>query len=165
MIFAFKIQQKAPNDFLSNVEPLWESIQRKLATAIPTSDDDNEWFDEYSMYIYHSNDNGNLSPQKQQEAQTQTETDLDSRKPELIKNANDFSRYFEHCTMNGENKNIPTRVPMMIKVEPFFFFLCKDIQNKINKNTIHNNKKQQKHSTVAYRKYAGMMNTNISTIR
>ena len=117
--FILRTQQETQKDFLSNVIPLWKSIQQKLAIIIPTSDDDNEWFDEYSINIY--NGNANLSSQKTPE----TERDSDSRQIELIKNANDLCRYFEHCKMCDEKKNIPTRVPLVIKVE--LFLLCKDI--------------------------------------
>ena len=126
-IFTFKTQQTTQKDFLSNAIPLWESIQKKLAIAIPTLDDDNEWFDEYSINIHH--ENANLSSQKT------PETELDCRRIQLIKNANDFSRYFERCTM---------RVLLIIKVESLFRARIYRIkQTKISKlkNKIYNNNK------------------------
>ena len=121
---AFTIQPETQNDFLSriNVTALWEAIQNKLASAIPS-------LDEYSINIDNENAGSSREVQKTQE----TETKLDGCKIGLIKDANDFTRYLKDCALRAQNKNIATRVPLMIKVELFFFFCARIHEIRINK--------------------------------
>ena len=105
--FAFTIEPETQNDFLAKFTPLWKSIQTKLASTIPRPD-------EYSINIY--NENVVSSPQQKQHTQ-QPDTELDRWKIGLIKNANDLAAYVEDCVMRGKNMHIPTRVPLIIKVE------------------------------------------------
>ena len=107
-IFSFVFQLQTQNNFLSNVESLWESIQRKLTSVLPTSH-------EYSINIY--NENAGSSRQEQKTQETKTEAELDGSKIGLIKNSNDFATYFEDCVMKAQNMKIATRVPLIIQVE------------------------------------------------
>ena len=91
MIIPFKISENASND----ISYVWQLVLSKLRCNLSTVDDENEWFDEYSIYTTKS---------------TQT----------LIKNEREFKHYFQKCVDTSNNAcdavTTQTSVPIIVKV-------------------------------------------------
>ena len=98
MIIQFKIGENATKDILC----VWHLALSKLRCNLSTVDDENEWFDEYSIYT----------------KSTQA----------LIKSENDFTHYFQQCINTGNASDAvttPTSVPIIVKVS----FFCLSLHN------------------------------------
>ena len=99
---------------IKNLTSLWELVQQKLKLQLKVSSDDNEWFDEYSVYTKKS------SPIDEQE---DTATDGKSSKSRLTKTANDFIHHFEQCVMSGAIEHGgQVSITLEIKVKLFILF-------------------------------------------
>ena len=107
---------------VEHLTSLWESVQQKLRLRLKGSPNDNEWFDQYSIYTK----NLSLSPTHEQK---DIVTDGTSSKLRLIKTVNDFIHHFEQCIMNEANEeggqvsiNIEIKVKLFILFHVCFYF-------------------------------------------
>ena len=92
---SFNFGENKTTDILS----AWNWILSKLRSHLPIIDDENEWFDEYSLYT----------------KSTQT----------LIKTENDFIGYFKQYTNDvGDAVTTPITIPIIVKVSLCFIFLA-----------------------------------------
>ena len=92
---SFNFGENKTTDILS----AWNWILSKLRSHLPIIDDENEWFDEYSLYT----------------KSTQT----------LIKTENDFIGYFKQCTNDvSDAVTTPITIPVIVKVSLGLFSFC-----------------------------------------